>query len=396
MAHLEEARMEAMKVPATLAMIAALGTFAMCGCSRSHAGSGTGAPLATFLELSVSKRPTRVAADSLAQGKQLYEANCVQCHGAKGDGSGFGAPFLVPPPRDFTTGEFKFRTTESGALPTDEDLFRTISRGASGTGMPPWQFLLTADERWALVDYVKTFSTKFARFGAPEPAKLAPDPPKSADAGRGKRVYVDMKCSSCHGDEGRGDGPSALTLVDSHQRRINARDFTKPGSFRTGWSLREIVRTFDTGLNGTPMPSYAEVMSTQEKYDLAAYVMSLAGPGAGDQRRQIAHGMDGVGAPSRVIRLREHAWQYEPSEIRIKRGEVVKIEFQTTDNGLGAGHGFAIDGYDREIFMNGAMVGSPLSVTFKIDEPGRYKYYCATQCSTRELHPRMTGLLVVE
>jgi mono/diheme cytochrome c family protein len=339
------------------------------------------------MEMAVAKRPALATVESVALGRKLYGANCAQCHGESGDGAGYGAPFQVPPPRDFTAGEFKFRTTESGALPTDEDLFRTISRGADGTGMPPWQFLLSSDERWALFDYVKTFSPKFARLRPPRAATLVSEPPRAPDAERGKRVYVDMKCSKCHGEEGRGDGPSALTLVDSRQRRINSRDFTKPGSFRTGWNVREIVRTFETGLNGTPMPSYADAMNAQEKYDLAAYVMALAGPGAGNQRRQIAHGMEGLGAPSRVISLREHAWRYEPSEIRVKRGEVVKVEFQTTDNGLGAGHGFAIDGFDRQIFMNGAMVGSPLSVTFKIDEP---------QCSTRELHPRMTGLLIVE
>jgi heme/copper-type cytochrome/quinol oxidase subunit 2 len=42
------------------------------------------------------------------------------------------------------------------------------------------------------------------------------------------------------------------------------------------------------------------------------------------------------------------------------------------------------------------MVGAPLSVTFRIDEPGRYKFYCATQCSTTDLHPRMNGTLIVE
>jgi mono/diheme cytochrome c family protein len=262
--------------------------------------------------------------------------------------------------------------------------------------MPPWQYLLTAGERWALVDYVKTFSPKFERMGAPRKAPVVAEPPEPGDAARGKVVYAEMKCSKCHGEEGRGDGPSALTLVDAQGRRANPRDFTRPGSFRTGWSEREIVRTFVTGLNGTPMPSYADAMSAQEHYDLAAYVMSLAGPGAGEQRRQASRGMEGLGTPTRVIELREHAWRYEPSEIRVRRGEVVKVVFSATDNGLGAGHGFALDGYDQEIFMNGAMVGSPLSVTFKIDEPGEYKFYCSTQCSTRELHPRMTGLLVVE
>ncbi len=64
----------------------------------------------------------------------------------------------MPPPRDFVSAQYKFRTTASGQLPTDEDIFRTISRGATGTGMPPWQYLLDDNDRWALVDYVKTFS----------------------------------------------------------------------------------------------------------------------------------------------------------------------------------------------------------------------------------------------
>src|SRR6185503_14302937 len=70
-------------------------------------------------------------------------------------------PFLETPPRDLTGGQFKFRTTSSGQLPTDEDLFRTISRGADGTGMPPWAYLLADDDRWALVDYVKSFDSRF-------------------------------------------------------------------------------------------------------------------------------------------------------------------------------------------------------------------------------------------
>jgi mono/diheme cytochrome c family protein len=325
----------------------------------------------------------------------VYRANCVQCHGENGAGDGFGAPFLVPPPRDFTTAEFKFRTTAGGELPTDEDLFRTISRGASGTGMPPWAYLLSADDRWALVDYVKTFSPRFAQATARTMAAI-PAAPHPGDAGRGKRVYQQMQCAKCHGDEGRGDGPSALTLQDTRGRHINSRDFTNPGAFRAGWTDREIVRTFQTGLNGTPMPSYAGVMTAQQAYDLAVYVKTFAGAGPGNQKRQTARSMDGLGSPSRVIELREHAWSYEPAEIRVRRGEVVQVRFSATDNGLGAGHGFAIDGYDQQVFINGAMVGSPQTVTFKIDEPGRYKFYCATQCSTTELHPKMHGTLIVE
>ena len=348
-----------------------------------------------FLETPIAPRPQTTPA-LLEKGKQVYNANCIQCHGELGRGDGYGAPFLVPSPRDFTSGQYKFRTTASGQLPTDEDLFRTISRGANGTGMPPWQYLLPDEERWALVDYVKTFDERFASGRERQPMPLPDGAPQPPDAKRGQEVYAKMQCAKCHGNDGRGVGPSAPTLTDVAGHFVNTRDLTQPGSFRTGWTEREILRTFETGMNGVPMPSYSDAMSTQEKYDLIAYVLAMAKHGSGDQKRQAARSMEGIGAASRVIALREHAWKYEPSEIRIKAGEVVQIDFSATDNGLGAGHGFAIDGFDHLVFINGAMVGAPQSVTFRIDEPGRYNFYCSTQCSTTELHPHMHGVLVVE
>jgi mono/diheme cytochrome c family protein len=348
-----------------------------------------------FLDTPIAPR-VQASAATIARGKHVYDANCVQCHGVEGRGDGYGAPFLVPPPRDLTAGQFKFRTTASGQLPTDDDLFRTISRGANGTGMPPWQYLLSDEDRWALVDYVKTFDARFASAGALRPMPLPDTPPKSASASRGREVYAKMQCAKCHAEDGRGVGPSAPTLLDLKGRYVNTRDLTQPGSFRTGWTEREILRTLETGMNGVPMPSYAGAMSKQEEFDLIAYVLSLSKHGSGNQKRQLAKSMDGVGAPSRVIALREHAWKYEPSEIHVKRGEVVRIEFSATDNGLGAGHGFALDGLDQNVFINGTMVGAPQSVTFRVDEPGRYNFYCSTQCSTTELHPHMHGVLVVE
>lgn len=363
------------------------------GCSTKPPAERAGATPA-FLDTAVPPRPQTSSA-TIAQGKALYEANCAHCHGEQGHGDGYGAPFLVPPPRDFTTAYFKFRTTASGILPSDDDLFRTISRGASGTGMPPWQYLLSDQERWALVDYIKTFSPKFEAAHLRTAIALPDAPGRSRDASRGRTVYEKMQCAKCHGPDGRGVGPSSASLVDSAGRFVNTRDLTQPGTYRTGWTEREIVRTLETGMNGVPMPAYTGAMTTREEYDLVAYVMSIAGHG-GDQKRQAARSIPGLGKPDRVITLREHAWKYEPSEIRIRHGEVVRIDFSTTDNGLGAGHGFAIDGVDQNVFMNGAMVGSPLSVTFKIDDPGRYNFYCSTQCSTTDLHPHMHGVLIVE
>jgi cytochrome c553 len=76
-----------------------------------------------------------VTEEFVEQGRAIYIRRCSFCHGLMGDGEGPAAQFLDPRPRDFTLGTFKFRTTQSGELPTDEDLFRTVSRGLSGTGM---------------------------------------------------------------------------------------------------------------------------------------------------------------------------------------------------------------------------------------------------------------------
>src|SRR5207247_2095034 len=76
--------------------------------------------------------------DLIARGKEEFEEHCIGCHGVRGDGNGLAATFLFPRPRDFTIGVFKFRSTPSGSLPTDGDLFRTITRGGRWPRMPTW------------------------------------------------------------------------------------------------------------------------------------------------------------------------------------------------------------------------------------------------------------------
>src|SRR5262245_62588913 len=162
-----------------LALMAAIALLSACS-SKLATGDSSLAP--PFLETPVA---ARVAASdaTIAKGRQLYEANCSQCHRVEGRGDGYGAPFLVPTPRDFTAGQFKFRTTASGQLPTDDDLFRTISRGANGTGMPPWKYLLSDEERWALVDYLKTFDARFAPARTLAPLPLPGSPRRSRSGG---------------------------------------------------------------------------------------------------------------------------------------------------------------------------------------------------------------------
>lgn len=81
--------------------------------------------------------PQKQAANNL--GKSLYDAKCTQCHDKEGKGNGPASAFLNPQARDLTAGKYKFRSTESGSIPTDEDLLKTIQNGLHGTAMPDWK-----------------------------------------------------------------------------------------------------------------------------------------------------------------------------------------------------------------------------------------------------------------
>src|SRR5207244_13487103 len=85
-----------------------------------------------------------------------YRRYCTGCHGDIGDGEGENAQWIDPKPRNFTLATFKCRSTPSGTLPTDEDLFNTIGRGILNSNMPPWN-PLSNQQRVDLVAYVKHF-----------------------------------------------------------------------------------------------------------------------------------------------------------------------------------------------------------------------------------------------
>jgi len=208
-------------------------------------------------------------------GKEIYEKKCALCHGAAGKGDGPGAATLDPKPRDFTKGLYKIRSSPSGMPPTDADLFRIITDGMPGTSMPGWKALPEKD-RWNLVAYLKTF--------APDKFK---DPPKVADLPqevasskesltRGKEMFEAIECNKCHGNAGRGDGPSAPELKDDWGNPIRPADLSKPWTFRGGGGARDIGTRLVTGLMGTPMPSFIDgVEQPEDVWHLANYVRSL-------------------------------------------------------------------------------------------------------------------------
>ncbi len=207
-------------------------------------------------------------------GRQAYADNCVRCHGPTGEGDGRDAKRMHPRPRKLSEGVFKFRTTASGTPPTDEDLFETISNGLPGSRMPDFQ-RLPEDVRWQLVYHVKSLSPAFQE-QKPEPLAFGKDPgPKGANLVKGKELYTQLGCNACHGPVGRGNGPSAAALVDQWGEHVDPADLTQGWSYRGGSSPRDVLVRLMTGLDGTPMPSYAEAVKAEEVWDLAYYVRSL-------------------------------------------------------------------------------------------------------------------------
>ena len=209
-----------------------------------------------------------------AQGKALYEKKCAVCHGAEGMGDGKAEFVLFPKPRNFTKGIFKIRATTT--LPTDTDLFRTITRGISGTAMPTWG-TLTETERWNLVAFIKSLSPRFTD-EQPGPPVAIPKPPPSSPTllALGKHYYTEAGCFDCHGTSGRGDGPAAETLKDEWGYPIVPYDFTIHGRMKAGSTLQDLYRTLTAGIGGTPMPSYADSLDEQQRWGLSYYVLSLA------------------------------------------------------------------------------------------------------------------------
>lgn len=215
-----------------------------------------------------------------ARAWSLYNANCRICHGAKGKGNGAAGRYLNPPPRDFTRGVYKFRSTQTGVVPTEQDLFDTLTRGLPGTSMWSWRSM-PVDEIWQLVMLVKSFSPKFQSDPATEVLAIPPAPPSTPDAiVRGKKVWDAMQCATCHGDDGRGWGPAAKTSKDDQGRPSYPFNLTRAANYRIGAAPADQYRTLFTGLDGTAMPSYSGAMSEDEAWDLVHFVRSLAVDGS--------------------------------------------------------------------------------------------------------------------
>jgi cytochrome c oxidase cbb3-type subunit 2 len=207
--------------------------------------------------------------------KTDYRRYCAGCHGERGDGNGENFPWIDPKPRDFQLGIFKCRSTPTGTLPTDQDLSDTIARGLDRSNMPQWS-TFTAQQKADLVAWIKHFSPRWVNEKPGTPIQIPPEPEVTADRIRaGREVFARVQCWKCHGVTGEANGPSASTLQDDLGRPIAAFNFTDGSRPKCGSSDQDIYRIFMTGLDGTPMPSFADNIKPDEAWDLVFYLRAL-------------------------------------------------------------------------------------------------------------------------
>jgi mono/diheme cytochrome c family protein len=264
-----------------------------------------------------------VQARALEHGRTLYTQYCRPCHGEAGDGKGPAAAGLMPPPRDLRLGVYKFAAVPAGQLPRDADFVRTLRQGLHGTAMQAWQ--VPDAELDDLIQYVKSFAPRWRSETPGDEVTASPDPwlGREADAvARGVRVYHGLaQCAvACHPAyvtraeiaafskeltgidlrEIRPDVDHAVAKDSDYGVKILPPDFTF-NALRGGDTAGDIYRAIASGIGGTAMPTWKNVLPEPDLWALAHYVQSLVAL------------RDGPGADALAQRLRDQpAWTPAP------------------------------------------------------------------------------------
>ncbi|WP_020470638.1 c-type cytochrome [Zavarzinella formosa] len=244
--------------------------------------------------------------EMLKKGGDLFRNYCQQCHGATGDGNGPGGKFLIPLPRDYRSGIFKFITAEpndAGTKPRRSDLARTIRNGLDGSAMPSFaglrpnqieelvsyvmflsirgesefQLMKTAADKRKADDYAPAESEKmlfssldnilkiWARSNE-QPLDMQPDPyatpaQRLEAAARGHRIFLDATqggCTACHLNYGR----NALYQFDAWGGMTRPRNLLQ-GTYRVSKDPQDLYARLYCGIPGVGMPSHKHLKPTE-------------------------------------------------------------------------------------------------------------------------------------
>ncbi len=234
---------------------------------------------ATAVETSSTDGVAEKTSADQAAIEHIYLERCAQCHGEEGDGLGPAADFLYPRPRDFTFGQFKFKTTSADSeFPFDDDLRKTIKDGLPGTAMPAWGEVLSDAQIDGLIQMIKAFGEwdeETAEELGIEPMEMGEPIASSPESiARGAKMFK-KACEQCHGAVGRGNVTSGKKLKDDWEERIWPRNLTRPETWRWTRTAADVFQRLSGGIRGTPMPEHTTTMPIEDRWHVANYVMTL-------------------------------------------------------------------------------------------------------------------------
>ncbi|MCY4644001.1 MAG: c-type cytochrome [Bacteriovoracales bacterium] len=279
-----------------------------------------------FMETKIFAGGIKASSSKLNLGRRLYLEHCYACHGIDGGGNGPASKGLLPPPRNFKQGLFKFGHVMAGELPTDDDLVRILRRGLHGTAMLPWD--LEKPAALAVIQYIKTFAPKVwegedKKLG--QVMVLTKDPyglaHKESAVRRGKEVYhLEANCQSCHrayvskeefsamNEKVNGEKiPLSDIEEDFYKLKLQESEYlydgterfvkTLPPDFtwhlvRSAKTVPELFLRLKAGVGGTTMPGWHETLSDEDIWAVSHYVRSLMDLKDDPKRRKAF--MDGI------------------------------------------------------------------------------------------------------
>src|SRR5690606_11970990 len=153
-----------------------------------------------------------------------------------------------------------------------------IRHGVPGTSMHPFGATLSDEQILALADHLKRFAPESFEQPA-EPVPMGEPPPVTeALLARGKEIFGQLGCPSCHGEAGKGDGIAAGNLrtadgLPGAPYDLTAVPLRRPTAGQA--TIADVYASLLTGLAGTPMPAYAGAAPEADLWAVAAYVDSI-------------------------------------------------------------------------------------------------------------------------
>jgi mono/diheme cytochrome c family protein len=219
-------------------------------------------PAEDFQRLTAYLESLKTPPPPTTDAKTTFTNLCARCHGDKGDGQGKVAWYIDPSPRDFTKPGFMASKPRTRFV-------TSIEEGVGGTSMPPWKRILKEEQIGGVLDYVMQNFAKepFKELKARNIPEKNPVASSSESIARGEQIFQ-MRCAGCHGRKADGKGPNSLDI------------FPHPRNFRNYWFVesvpdRRLFESIEYGVQGTAMPSWIDMLGTNEVGDAINFIRSL-------------------------------------------------------------------------------------------------------------------------